>query len=62
MLLHHVAETLLRLYIAHESDPECPWIAIASERNFGRFKGKVSELLKSKGALIERYVRIEVGQ
>lgn len=44
LLLHHVAETLLRLYIAHESDPECPWIAIASERSFGRFKGKVSDL------------------
>jgi hypothetical protein len=44
VLLHHVAETLLRLYIAHESDPECPWIAITSERDFGRFKGKVSDL------------------
>jgi len=30
--------------------------------NADAFKGKVSELLKSKGAILERYVRIEVGQ
>ena len=42
VLLHHAAETLLRLYIAHEGDPECPWIAIASER--WNFKKKVRNL------------------
>jgi elongation factor Ts len=30
--------------------------------NADAFKGKVSDLLKSKGAILERYVRIEVGQ
>jgi len=30
--------------------------------NADAFKGKVSDLLKSKGAILEQYVRIEVGQ
>lgn len=46
VLLHHVSETLLRLYLAHEQSPPCPWISISRERSPQRFKQKVEELLK----------------
>lgn len=40
-LLHHVSETLLRFYLAHESLPSCPWLEIVRERSFSRFKKRV---------------------
>lgn len=40
-LLHHVSETLLRLYLAHEHLPPCPWLEIARERHFASFKRRV---------------------
>lgn len=40
-LLHHVSETLLRFYLAHEPLPLCPWLEIARERNFSRLKVRV---------------------
>ena len=43
VLLHHASETLLRLYIAHESIPPCPWLEIARERHFAEFKRRVSK-------------------
>lgn len=45
VLLHHVSETLLRLYLAHENSPPCPWISISRERSPRRFKKRVSGLL-----------------
>jgi len=41
VLLHHAAETLLRLYLAHEPLPACPPLEIARMRNFARFKKQV---------------------
>jgi hypothetical protein len=46
VLLHHVSETLLRLYLAHEHSPPCPWISLSRERSPQRFKSKVSSLLE----------------
>lgn len=46
VLLHHVAETLLRLYLAHENSPPCPWIAVSRERSPRRFKRKIQNLLE----------------
>ncbi len=44
VLLHHAAETLRRLYVAHEPLPPCPWLALAGERSFAAFKEKVAKL------------------
>jgi hypothetical protein len=38
VLLHHLGEALLRLYLAHESIPPCPWLEVARLRNFAQFK------------------------
>lgn len=43
VLLHHVSETLLRLYLAHEGSPPCPWLEIVRARGAGQFKRMVSE-------------------
>ncbi|MEK6274311.1 MAG: hypothetical protein AABM30_03140 [Actinomycetota bacterium] len=40
-LLHHVSETLLRFYLAHEPLPLCPWLEIVRERSFSRLKTRV---------------------
>lgn len=45
VLLHHASETLLRLYLAHEHSPPCPWISVSRERSPRRFKKKVAGLL-----------------
>ena len=49
VLLHHAAETLLRLYLAHERLPPCPWLVLAGDRSFAAFKGKVSQLGEELG-------------
>jgi hypothetical protein len=45
VLLHHVSETLLRLYLTHERRPPYPWISMSRERSPRRFKNKVSGLV-----------------
>jgi hypothetical protein len=45
VLLHHLSETLLRLYLAHEHSPPCPWISLSRERSPRRFKKKAAALL-----------------
>lgn len=42
ILLHHIGETLLRLYLAHEGLPPCPWLELSRIRSPGEFKGMVS--------------------
>lgn len=47
-LLHHIGETLLRLYLAHAPNgngrsPVCPWIEIASHRRPGDFKRRIGQ-------------------
>ena len=49
VLLHHAAETLLRLYLAHERLPPCPWLVLAGERSFAAFKEKVAQLGEELG-------------
>lgn len=43
-LLHHSAEAMLRLYLAHRALPECPWVELAGLTNFRTFKEHVSKL------------------
>ena len=47
ILLHHISETLLRLYLAHETAPLCPWIEVTRLRNFREFKESARELFLS---------------
>lgn len=47
LLLHHLAETLLRLYFGHLDQPPCPWLAISSLRTPGQFK-KLVETVKNQ--------------
>ena len=44
VLLHHAAETLLRLMHAHAEPSPCPWIRMSSLRNFSEFKEWVATL------------------
>lgn len=43
-LLHHVSEALIRLFLAHASGPACPWMEVASLRQFSDFKEQVAVL------------------
>lgn len=47
VLLHHAAEALLRMFLAHEGRPDCPWLEMASLLDFSRFRDEVGELAKS---------------
>lgn len=42
-LLHHCAETLLRLHLAHESLSICPWFEVANLTRFWEFRQMVRE-------------------
>jgi hypothetical protein len=43
VLMHHASETLLRLYLAHEGLPACPWLEMARVRSPGDFKKRVEK-------------------
>lgn len=46
VLLHHVSETLLRLYLVHARKSPCPWLDVSREKSFGRVKKDVQRLRK----------------
>ncbi len=46
VLLHHASEALVRLFLAHEGKPPCPWLEVARLRH-AAFKQKVEELASS---------------
>lgn len=46
-LLHHCAEALLRLYLAHVDLAPCPWLEVAKLRQFAEFKAQIDDLRKS---------------
>jgi hypothetical protein len=50
-LLHHLAETIMRLYLAHEGRPDCPWLEVARLRAPSEFKARLETL---RGSLHER--------
>ena len=41
ILLHHIAEVLLRVYLAHEGRPQSPWVELSATRAPGKFKRDV---------------------
>lgn len=48
VLLHHAAETLMRLYFAHVDAPNCPWLEVSRLTDFKRFKSKVDSVRRTK--------------
>jgi hypothetical protein len=49
VLLHHVSETLLRLYLAHEGLGACPWLELVRRRDFRAFRKEVVKLGEELG-------------
>lgn len=43
VLLHHAAEALIRLFLAHRHGQACPWLEIAAEFKFREFKDAVQQ-------------------
>lgn len=44
-VLHHAAETLLRLFMAHAGLPACPWLEVASLMSFREFRERTAEVI-----------------
>lgn len=58
VLLHHASETLLRLYLAHESIPPCPWLTLARTHGFAEFKRQVKRRFLGDLSQEERRERV----
>jgi len=43
-LFHHAAETLVRLFLSHRDQPECPWLETAAFLSFAKFKKELDTL------------------
>jgi hypothetical protein len=61
VLLHQVAEALLRLVRGHIGDPPCPWLQMASDRSFSEFKRWIADDVVGVGpsataAMLRRHV------
>ena len=54
VLFHHVAETLIRAFLAHRGHPLCPWMEIAKLNNFRKFKEQTDSLVNREAALWDR--------
>ena len=55
ILIQHTCETLLRLWFAHRPDvdgsiPDCPWLSLARDRSFGKFRQRCDELQANTAA------------
>jgi hypothetical protein len=46
VILHHAAETLLRLFYAHVDHRDCPWLGMAALTSFADFKAKINRSLE----------------
>lgn len=46
VLLHHAAETLLRMYIAHIKKPSCPWLEVTGLTDYRKFKALLSDIVE----------------
>lgn len=58
MLLHHSAEALMRLFLAHRSMAPCPWLEVARLLSFRDFKQAVSEdVVNAPSGLLQEQVR-----
>lgn len=44
-VLHHAAETLIRLFLAHADIPACPWLEVAGLLSFREFRRRNADLV-----------------
>ncbi len=61
VLLHHAAEALLRLYLAHAREQPCPWLECAGLTSFALFKREVAKL-KDGQIVPENISRVFLGR
>lgn len=63
ILLHHVTEVLLRLALAHEGSPACPWVELVENRDFAGFKRRVETefVIPSPNQIDLRWSRVFLG-
>lgn len=59
-LLHHSAEALLRLFIAHRDAPDCPWVELARLTSFKVFKRRVAQLAAPEWSAEDRAALVPV--
>lgn len=50
ILVHHAAETLIRLYMAHAEPGRSPWLEVAQLRSFSRFKDAIAAAVANNGS------------
>ena len=48
LFVHHVAETLMRLFFAHSSNPPAPWVEMTKLRSPGEFKRRLQRFRKDR--------------
>lgn len=58
MLVHHAAETLLRMFIAHSGTPQVPWIEMSKLRGPGELKRRLKAMRRRSGS---KGLRDEIG-
>lgn len=54
VLLHHAAETLFRLFLAHREEPPCPWLEISGAKQPDVFKKEVEDFVNRKSTEEDR--------
>jgi hypothetical protein len=54
VLLHHAAETLIRAYLAHRQQPDCPWLEIAKLNNYRKFKETTRRMIAGSPTVWDR--------
>lgn len=64
VLLSHVSETVIRIYLAHHQIPSCPWLELGRVRSPSKFKSNVEKLLidLEDGSEDERIQSVFYGQ
>lgn len=62
-LVHHLAETLVRLFLAHREVSACPWFAVAELKQFQEFKAQASALVASRSSdeLLDQVLDVFIG-
>jgi hypothetical protein len=48
IMYYHCIETFLRIFLAHSTIPQCPWLEISRETNYRKFKSDLKKLSDGK--------------
>jgi len=62
-LVHHLSETLVRLFLAHRAIPPCPWFEIAELKQFWEFKALAADIVDQRNGevLLQEVLDVFVG-